>query len=764
MKLINICNRVIEYSFYAIFFLVPLVFTSDTSELFEFNKMWLTFGLTIIIASSWFIKMTVKKQLKIKRTPLDIPITLFLISQIISTIFSLDAHVSVWGYYSRFNGGLLSIISYIFLYYAFVSNLGSFKAVKRVLTISLLSGLVVGLWGLPSHFGYDPTCLMFRGTLDVSCWTADFQPKVRMFSSLGQPDWLAAYLAILIPISITMFLMSFKTIEKKSNESGIMNYFSKKSFLLSIFYLLLSALFYLDLIYTRSRSGIIAIWLSLIFFGGFYLFTQRKEFKKTSFKKTASRFKSGFVILGITLIITFFAGQPISQLEKFTLPGILSLNKPSASKPVEKPAPFAGEMGGTDSSKIRLIVWEGAISAWKKNPIFGSGVETFAYAYYKTRPVAHNLTSEWNFLYNKAHNEYLNYLATTGIIGLGAYLFIIGFFLFLAIRILKNADFKEEKNILALALISGYLSILVTNFFGFSVVMVNLYLFLIPAFILILLGKLRNDKAFFFPRNVVSSKIESSHQSPKTDELGKFQWLFIILITLTSLFLIRGLYKYWAADRSYALGYNLDRAGEYQQAYPNLKKAVEQKGNEPVYRDELSINEAVLAVMAVNQENASDSAKLANQIAQDAILNSNKVVSEHPNSLVFWKTRVRVFYTLSQADSRYMPFAMEAIKKASSLAPTDANVAYNLAVITGQGEDPKKAIKILENVIKLKPDYRDARYALGIFYHQQGVNKNDEITNPDLQKKAVDQMKYILNYISANDNQAQEALASWEKK
>ena len=122
MKLLGICNRIIEYSFYALFFLVPLVFWKDTSELFEFNKMWLTFGLTIIIVSCWFVKMVLQKRILLCRTPLDIPIILFLLSQVISTIFSLDTHVSVWGYYSRFNGGLLSIFSYIFLYYAFVSN------------------------------------------------------------------------------------------------------------------------------------------------------------------------------------------------------------------------------------------------------------------------------------------------------------------------------------------------------------------------------------------------------------------------------------------------------------------------------------------------------------------------------------------------------------------------------------------------------------------------------------------------------------------
>src|SRR3972149_8233638 len=123
MKLLNICNKVIEYSFYLLFFLVPLAFTSDTSELFEFNKLWVTFILTIVIGTAWLAKMIIKKEFRVQKTPLDIPIGLFLISQVISTFISLDTHTSIWGYYSRFNGGLLSIVSYIFLYYAFLTNL-----------------------------------------------------------------------------------------------------------------------------------------------------------------------------------------------------------------------------------------------------------------------------------------------------------------------------------------------------------------------------------------------------------------------------------------------------------------------------------------------------------------------------------------------------------------------------------------------------------------------------------------------------------------
>ena len=108
MKIISLANKVIEYAFYGIFLLVPLIFTSNTSELFEFNKMWITYVLTIGIAAAWITKSIIRKQLYIKRTILDIPLGLFLVSQLIATVFSLDAYVSFWGYYSRFNGGHLS--------------------------------------------------------------------------------------------------------------------------------------------------------------------------------------------------------------------------------------------------------------------------------------------------------------------------------------------------------------------------------------------------------------------------------------------------------------------------------------------------------------------------------------------------------------------------------------------------------------------------------------------------------------------------------
>jgi len=808
MNIANICNKIIEFSFYSLFFFVPLAFASDTFELFEFNKMWLTYGLTIIIAASWIAKMILQRRILLCRTPLDIPIALFLTSQIISTIFSWDPHVSIWGYYSRFNGGLLSMISYVFLYYAFVSNFrneqargdasggvqrsaSSFAAkarlegaplderaagpratsaitvVKRSLFVSLLSGFVVALWGLPSHFGYDPTCLIFRGTLDVSCWTADFQPMVRIFSTLGQPSWLAAYLAILIPIAIAFSCVvilkskGLKDLKQSSKKNEILRS-AQNDKLISNFgfwiFLLLSALFYLDLLYTSSKSGFIAIWISLAFFFVLYIWFQRKQV--TNHVSNILKYWYLLVVFVVLVFITFFVGQPFSQLEKFTFEGIkkniTSTKTTIESRSEETPneQKFAGELGGTDSGEIRKIVWQGAFDIWRSHPIFGTGVETFAFAYYKFRPVEHNLTSEWNFLYNKAHNEYLNYLATTGIVGLGAYLSMIILFLLLCIKYYVSS-IKEKKHnthyiLLNTGLLASYISILITNFFGFSVVITNIYLFLIPAFVFVLTGMIESEK---------------KHES-KSNHITPWQWTFIALVVITSFYMLTTLLRFWNADKAYGLGSNLDKAGEYQQAYSVLLEAVGKRPSEPVFRDELAINNAVLASALLSQEQtqvSTETASLADQLAQDAIKLNDMITLEHPSNIIFWKSRVRIFYALSQADPSYLGGALEAVKKAQTLAPTDANISYNLGVLYGQNNEIEKGISALENTIKLKTDYRDAHYALALFYHDQAIDDNGNVVDRERLNKAITKLQFILENLGEDDTVAQETLEQWKK-
>lgn len=226
-------KKILVFFFYLLFFFTPLVFSAQTSELFEFNKMILVYLLTTLITASWIIRMIYERKFIFQRTFLDIPILLFLISQIISTFTSIDPHTSIWGYYSRSNGGLLSIISYILLYYALVSNFDP-KAIKRFFLISFFSGAIAALWAIPEHFGVDFSCILLGRGANDSCWQQDV--AARVFSTLGQPNWLAAYLGMLIFPAIYFALTA-------------------KTKLQTTVYCLLSTVYYLAFTFTYSSGG-----------------------------------------------------------------------------------------------------------------------------------------------------------------------------------------------------------------------------------------------------------------------------------------------------------------------------------------------------------------------------------------------------------------------------------------------------------------------------------------------------------------------------
>ncbi|OGG23817.1 hypothetical protein A3A79_01255 [Candidatus Gottesmanbacteria bacterium RIFCSPLOWO2_01_FULL_43_11b] len=620
--IIRMCNRVIHVGFFLLFALVPLLLTPWNYELFEYNKMMAVYFVTAFVVTSWIIKSLAQKEFRITRTPLDIPIVLFVISQLISSIFSMDPHVSWFGYYSRFNGGMWSIVSYALLYYAFVSNI---ENITLFIKASLSTAIVISLYGVAERLG-----------IDKHLWVQDVQNRV--FSTLGQPNWLAAYLVALSPIALT---------------------------LRSPFSYILSFLLFAVLLFTRSRSGLLGFAVAD---GIYWVILYLKTKKKLSLRLP-------FIIYHLSFIILFALFSPNFILKQVA---------PTTPSPTYT-APLL-ESGGTESGTIRKYVWEGAVNVWKsstKTMLIGTGTETFAFAFYQFRPAGHNMTSEWDFLYNKAHNEYLNSLATTGLLGLGSYVFFLGLFIWWFIH-------QKKQSTLDYALFTGWLSILVTNFFGFSVVVTQLFLFLFPAMI--------------FVQQLNNATIK---------QLRLPSWTIWILIIGGAYVLIK-IGSFWYADTLFAAGYRFNRAGSYEKSRIYLTQATKVNPNEPFYHDELGSALSGLAVLAIESQDATGASKLA----QESIKENDRALTISPNNVNFWKSRTKIFYSFATFDPQFNRAAIGALEKALSLSPNDPKIMYNLAILFGREGNNEKAIELLQQSVELKRNYRDAYYALFIFYNE----------------------------------------------
>lgn len=644
-------------------------------------------------------------------------------------MFSMDPHTSFWGYYSRFNGGLLSMSVYIFLYYALVSNFFVNKEdaksfAKKVLGISVAAGIGVALWGLPSHFGFDPTCMIFGRGLNVACWTESFNPTARMFSTLGQPNWLGAYLSILLPIALAFFINISLPIK------NIADKFRNWKLVVSVLAVLA---FYICILWTTSQSSFIGLWAGIFTFVGLIKLVafKKSKFSLQKFLKLKSLQLLGLFII-IFFLLAFFLGNPFPRFQNLTLQRILDSAKSDQSVNTEANPQEQGpslEYNITGSGEIRLIVWRGAIDIFKSSPLIGSGVETFAYAYYKHRPVEHNLTSEWDYLYNKAHNEYLNYLATTGILGLGTYLSFIGLFLFIAIRF-----FWEQKtltqSLIPASIVAGFVSIIVSNFFGFSVVLLNLYLFILPAIFLMITGK--KSKMISVPKK--------NDETNKLKDFNTFQYLILTVISIVSIYWMWNIINLWNADKAYALGYNYNKIEEHVRANEPLEKAVKLRPSEDLYKNELSTNLASLA-LAFAQDNQMQNASL---FAQRAIELSDEVIKNNPNNVVYYKTRTRTLFTLAQMQPDILNEAYQTILVAQKLAPTDAKILYNKALIEEVMEKPQEALATLNQTIKIKENYLDAHYRKAIVLIS--------LSESDAQnaQKYKDEARKVLEHVIAN--------------
>lgn len=362
-------KNLIKLLFWLLVFLIPLIHVSNTKELFEFPKMLFVYGMGSTIIFLYLIGL-VLGLLEFRRPPWII--TIFFLINVVASVFSLDGYTSLWGYYSRFNGGLISLTVYLGL---FVVSASLFN--KKFILLLVFGGIIstlipVSLLGISQYFGWFSS------------------PVERVYSTFGQANWLAAYVSWGLLLSAHKFLI-FP--------------FDKKIFVwLSVF--LLS---FLCFWFTFSMSGILGLCIG-------FLMLLSLNHKKYHLERL-------FILAAFVLLISLsFPG-----LFLFKFRDIFVDLRQIAFNNFYVYAQGEGSQI-SDPGFIRFGLWRGSLRlvfSNLKNFLVGIGQGCFAYAFPFFRVEALNLSSEWNFILNKPHNYYIEILVETGFVSLILYLWIV---------------------------------------------------------------------------------------------------------------------------------------------------------------------------------------------------------------------------------------------------------------------------------------------------------------------------------------------------
>ena len=196
----------------------------------------------------------------------------------------------------------------------------------------------------------------------------------RVYALIGNANFLAHYLVL------SFFLVLFLV------------YFDQK---FKFFYLALAILIIPVILFTQSRGAFVAMVIVLVLLFGVYII----KIWRTSHKKALL---TAFLFLFCILV----AGQFLSQR-------------------------FTHYSFQDTTTETRLVAWQAAWHGFMEKPIFGWGKNNFQLVFNKyldTKIYKGQGTPMW---FDKAHNQYLDYLVEGGLLGFGFYaLFLIWPFIY----------------------------------------------------------------------------------------------------------------------------------------------------------------------------------------------------------------------------------------------------------------------------------------------------------------------------------------------
>ncbi len=417
----------IEFVYLATIFIIPLYFSVafPTYNIFELSKLaifkilvWLLLFLTV--TKLIFIKTAFANLKKYIFSPL-----VFIVGLGLTLIPSINITQSFFGSYDR-QAGYLSYLFYFLWFVLLLFNIRTIdnrifrsgqkdkleSKIDRILIVVSGAGFLVALYGILQILG-----------IDFLTWPENPLITRRTLSTFGQPNFLASWLLMVIPISAYFIYKS-------------------KRFLIKFLSALVLLAQLICLAFTSSRGGIIALGLTiLLFIICLILFIKIKPLAK--------------ILASFGLLIVIVAG---ALSLNYIFPGRLSS--------------LLDAQGG--SLAARLNFYEAASDAITKKPVFGYGLENSGEVFIKYYQPDWGIYGDVGATTDKAHNLVLDIILATGFFGLAFFTIFYYYFFRLA-----QDNFKEKKmSVLSLTLALSGAAYLFSLLFSFSIVTGEIYFWL----------------------------------------------------------------------------------------------------------------------------------------------------------------------------------------------------------------------------------------------------------------------------------------------
>lgn len=362
---IKACGAVISAVFFLLFLALPIFFSGVTYQGLVFDKFYLFYLLMLLGMVAWVTRGVLQGNMKIRRTPIDVPLLLFWAWYGIAAIFSSDRWHSFMGSFADPSRGFVAVTFFILTFYFIISH-ATPERVRNALRGSIIAGIIVAIWSTYALMGAPLLPNSLRAVLPISL--------------VGSISSLALYLSLLLPIFITGIFLNAE--EEDSLKQKIFQWGVGIALLLTLFCLLTLYAF--------------TPWMVVLAMATFFVIYIIAQLVRPSGKVSWLPMAVFVVILGFLML-----GQV----------NIARLQLPVEVSPTTK------------------LSWQITKSALGEEWLTGAGPANYDAVFSEFKPANFNDNELYTMRFAQSNSLFLETFATTGLLGMLLFAFVWVLFL-----------------------------------------------------------------------------------------------------------------------------------------------------------------------------------------------------------------------------------------------------------------------------------------------------------------------------------------------
>jgi putative inorganic carbon (HCO3(-)) transporter len=583
------------------------------------------FAFRIIIEFSavfWLGLIYLRKEYRISSSPLSVFILLFTFIVGLANLHGVNPYNSFWSSYERMEGYMT--ILHLTLYFVIIKSiLKTERDWKIYFNLFIIAGLLVSILAflLPSASDISPEF----GSEYIS----------RVYSTIGNPPFLASYMLLLVFIGFILFFISDK------------KYFR-------FIYVLPVSFFFVTIYFTASRGVILSIVIGFIIFSVFVFINKTNILKIKKHKKVVV-YCVVITVIAAVLFMSLISDNFLKHDEIFSRFTSLKSDK---------------------SVTTRLNTWKMAWNGVKERPMLGWGQENF----YSIYTVNHIPAYEGIVLIDRAHNIIIDWMINAGLMGLFSYLAIFGSAFYIVFT-------SYHRKIITKSLFITFLIVLLTyfiqNLFTFDTINTYMLFFVLLAYI-DSINRKHNEK----------TPCENDKVDTRNIQLKSIAVILPVLVLVSFLLYYANYKPIRTSQLSLRISKDFPQYKSLKRLGDDFNKALSYKTFGSTYvRTKMA--EASLQIMKHKLFEIEGAYDFIRQTRSELL----KGAKENYNNLRYLSHMIQFFYAVARLDPSFNDETAKIIKKCLQIAPYYEEFKFKLAEVYLLKKDYERAFAIIDKAV-----------------------------------------------------------------